>query len=227
INESTCTGCTACAQACPYQAIDMVEVEEDSPVFKKGFKKRLDKRNALAFGAGTPRVARARRIANKCDHCMAYGDQACVSACPTGSLIEINTYDLFRERSPAMAQLAKAGFDTDLTKKDRKEVLPVMPFTEGVDIKSGGLAKVKRGRYAPLFMWTIGLLAWLVACGEGILRLYAPELSYRFSQLKNLPDYAGIDSAQILDNVGFIPGDQLSTYCGLVGTILMVIAAIY
>ena len=115
------------------------------------------------------RVARARRIANKCDHCIAYGDQACVSACPTGSLIEINAYDLFRERSPAMAQLARHGFDADLTKRDRKEVLPVMPFTEGVDVRSGGLAKVKRGRYAPMFMWLLGLLTFMVFTGEILL----------------------------------------------------------
>src|SRR4029450_11291378 len=143
-------------------------------------------------GPGTGRVARTRRIANKCDHCISYGDQACVSACPTGSLIEINAYDLFRERSPAMAQLARHGFDADLTKRDRKEVLPVMPFTdgvdvssgglakckrctevltlmpftEGVDVRSGGLAKVKRGRYAPMLMWLLGLLAFMVFTGE-------------------------------------------------------------
>src|SRR5215470_16291110 len=225
INESTCTGCTACAQACPYGAIDMIEVESDSPVFKKGFKARLEKKGALGFGPGTGRVARARRIANKCDHCMTYGDQACVSACPTGSLIEIDTYDLFRERSPAMARLARAGFDADLRKRDRQEVLPVMPFTEGVDVRSGGLAKVKRGRYAPLLFWMVGLLAWLVAFGEGMLRSYAPELSYRFSQIQGDPQYEGLSTEVILENVFFRAGDQLSTYCGLIGTSLMVIAA--
>jgi Fe-S-cluster-containing hydrogenase component 2 len=227
INESTCTGCTACAQACPYGAIDMIEVESDSPVFKKDFKKRLDKKGSLAFGPGTGRVARARRIANKCDHCATYSDQACVSACPTGSLIEIDTYDLFRERSPAMARLARHGFDADLRKKDRKEVLPVMPFTEGVDVRSGGLAKVKRGRYAPLLFWTLGLLVWLVAFGEAMLRSYAPELSYRFSQLKGLPDFADLADELVIEKVPVVAGDQLSTYCGLVGTALMLIAAVY
>src|SRR4029079_10640152 len=123
---------------------------------------RLEKHKATKFGPGTGRVARARRIANKRDQCVGYGCQSCVSACPTGSLIEINAYDLFRERTPAMAQLARHGFDADLTKRDRKEVLPVMPFTEGVDVRSGGLAKVKRGRYAPLLMWLLGLLAFIV-----------------------------------------------------------------
>ncbi len=227
INESTCTGCTACAQACPYGAIDMIEIESDAPTFKKDFKARLEKKNMLQFGPGTPRVARPRRIANKCDHCMAYGDQACVSACPTGSLIEIDAYDLFRERSPKMAQLAKAGYDADLQNKDRKEILPVMPFTEGVAVRSGGLAKLKRGRYAPLLMWMVGIFAFLIALGEALLRSYAPAQSYLFHQVAALPDYVDAPIEQILERVVFRPGDQLSTYCGLIGTGLMIIAAIY
>ena len=135
---------------CPYGAIDMVEVEPDAPTFKKDFKARLEKKDALKFGAGTGRVARARRIANKCDHCIAYGDQACVSACPTGSLIEINAYDLFRERSPAMAQLARTGFDADLDEEDRKRGAAGDAVHRGRRRPLGGLAKVKRGRYAPL-----------------------------------------------------------------------------
>ncbi len=227
INESTCTGCTACAQSCPYQAIDMIEVEPDAPTFKKAFKARLEKRGSLKFGAGTPRVARARRIANKCDHCMAYGDQACVSACPTGALIEINAYDLFRERSPKMAQIAHSGFNADLTKRDRKEVLPVLPFIEGLAVRSGGIAKVKRGRYAPLLFWMIGLFAFLLALGEALLRAYAPKQSFRFSQLVASGDYDDVAEQLIVEAVAFRPGDQLSTYCGLIGTILMIIAAIY
>ncbi len=227
INESTCTGCTACAQACPYGAIDMIEIEPDAPTFKKQFQARLEKKGMLSFGPGTPRVARARRIANKCDHCIAYGDQACVSACPTGSLIELNAYDLFRERSPKMAQLAKTGYDGELTKKDRKEVLPVTPFTEGVATRSGGLAKVKRGRYAPLLTWMIGIFAFLVALGEALLRSYAPQMSYLFSQVTADPQYADLPVAAQLEKINFNPGDQLSTYCGLIGTGLMIVAAIY
>ncbi len=227
INESTCTGCTACAQACPYGAIDMVEIEPDAPTFKNAFLKRLEKRDALKFGPGTGRIARTRRIANKCDHCIAYGDQACVSACPTGSLIEVNAYDLFRERSPAMAQLARQGFDADLTKRDRREVLPVMPFTEGLDVRSGGLAKVKRGRYAPLLMWLMGLLTFMVFTGEALLRLYAPALSYQFSQFKANPEYADLPDAAILELVTYRGGPGLSVYAALIGVGLMIIAAIY
>ena len=227
INESTCTGCTACAQSCPYGAIDMIEVESDAPTFKKAFKARLDKRSALQFGPGTPRIARARRIANKCDHCMAYGDQACVSACPTGALIEVNPYNLFRERSPKMAQLARSGFDGELTNKDRREVLPVMPFTEGLAVRSGGLAKLKRGRYAPLLTWMLGFFAFLIALGEVLLRMYAPEMSYQMMQVRANPEMVDLPLEAQLENVHFRPGDQLSIWCGLIGTGLMIIAAIY
>jgi Fe-S-cluster-containing hydrogenase component 2 len=227
INEATCTGCTACAQACPYGAIDMVEIEADAPTFRLDFQKRLDKKGALKFGPGTGRVARARRIANKCDHCMAYGDQACVSACPTGALIEINAYDLFRERSPAMAQLARHGFDADLTKRDRKEVLPVMPFTEGVDVRSGGLAKVKRGRYAPLVFWMIGLLAFMVFTGEALLRLYAPSLSYQYSQLRASVEFHDLPESAVLEAITYRAGPGMSIWAGLIGAGLMIIAAIY
>ncbi len=227
INESTCTGCSACAQACPYGAIDMIEVEADAPLFKEAFKARLEKKNALQFGAGSPRVARARRIANKCDHCNAYGDQACISACPTGALIELNPYNLFRERSPKMAQLARSGYDTDLTAKDRREVLPVLQFTEGLAIRSGGLAKVKRGRYAPLVFWVAGIFTFLVALGEVLLRMYAPTMSYQMMQVRANPDTMDLPLEAQLEGVHFRPGDKLSVYVGLIGTALMIIAAIY
>jgi Fe-S-cluster-containing hydrogenase component 2 len=229
INEATCTGCTACAQACPYGAIDMVEVEQDAPTFKPGFKHRLDRRDALKFGPGTPRIARARRIANKCDHCIAYGDQACVSACPTGSLIEVNAYDLFRERAPAMARLARTGFDHDLSKKDRKEVLPVLQFTEGLIVRSGGLAKVKRGRYLPLLFWMVGLIGFLGSLGEILLRSIESlkPMSFLFSEIKALPDFQDLPDAAILEKIRYVPGPGLSVWLGVIGTGLMIIAAVY
>ncbi|MBP8810597.1 MAG: 4Fe-4S binding protein [Kofleriaceae bacterium] len=226
INEATCTGCSACAQSCPYGAIDMIDVEDGSPAFNRDFRARLEKKQALAFGPGTGRVARVRRVANKCDHCGAYGDQACVSACPTGALIELSAYDLFRERSPAIAAAARAGFDQELD-PDRREVLPTHPFTEGVDERSGGAAKVRRGRWGPLLLWTLGILAFLVALAEILLRSYAPTLSYQYAQLRATPELASLPAELIVQKVGFRSGNPLAIQCGLIGTGLMIIAAIY
>jgi Fe-S-cluster-containing hydrogenase component 2 len=227
INESTCTGCTACAQACPYQAIDMVEVDDArSPTFKRGFKARLEKRNALAFGPGTPRVARARRIANKCDHCATYSDQACVSACPTGSLIEVDAYSLFRERSRMIAVAARAGFDQEI-ESDRREVLPVHPFTDPAPVRSGGMAKMRRGRWAPLLFWAAGMIAFLFALGEILLRKYDPTESFLFDEISSNPEFADLDLDAQVEKVIYRAGDQLSVYCGLAGAGLMLLAAIY
>ena len=106
----------------------------------------------------------------------------------------------------------------------------MMPFTEGLAVRSGGLAKVKRGRYAPLLMWMVGLVAFLVALGEALLRMYAPTMSYRFYAAQaRCRLFAGLDRREH-------PRVQvtyrrrrrgLSIYCGLIGTGLMVIAAIY
>ena len=226
INDATCTGCSACAQSCPYGAIDMIDVEDGSPTFKKEFRARLEKKSALAFGPGTGRVARVRRVANKCDHCGAYGDQACISACPTGALIEISAYDLFRERSPQATAAARAGFDQEID-SDRREVLPTHPFTQGVDERSGGDAKVRRGRWGPLLLWTVGILVWLAALAEILLRLYWPTMSYQYAQLRATPELANLPAELIVQKVGFRSGNPLAIQCGLVGTGLMIIAAIY
>lgn len=228
INEATCTGCTACAQSCPYGAIDMVEVEPGAPTFKQDFKLRLDKAGALTFGAGTPRVAKARRIANKCDHCGAYGDQACISACPTGSLIEVNSADLFRERSPAMALAAQTGYEIDASKarkKDRGEVLPVMPFIDSLGVRNGGLAKVRRARWIPIVLWMVGLSALLLCFVEVMLRKYAPSMSYLYTQLHKTAEASGLTVD--IDKVIYRAGDKLSVWTGVIGTGLMAVAAIY
>ncbi|HTJ44339.1 MAG TPA: 4Fe-4S dicluster domain-containing protein [Kofleriaceae bacterium] len=227
INEATCTGCTACAQACPYGAIDMVEVfDHQSPTYKGAFKDRLEAKGALAFGGGAPRMARPRRIANKCDHCMTYGDQACVSACPTGSLIEVNAYDLFRERTAAAAAIAKAGYDQE-PERPRDEVLPTDPFTRGLAVRNGGEAKIRRGRFWPIAFWSIGLIAWALCLAEILLRLYAPTYSIQFELLRGDPDMQGLPVDAILERIEFHAGDRLAVWCGVGGTALMFIAAIY
>jgi Fe-S-cluster-containing hydrogenase component 2 len=227
INEATCTGCTACAQACPYGAIDMVSVVDPSDVtFRQGFLDRLEKKKALAYGPGAGRLARARRVANKCDHCIAYGDQACVSACPTGSLIEISGEDLFRERSATTIAAARAGYDQEVPTVAR-EVLPTGAFTEGMHIRSGGDAKVRRGRFAPMLFWIAGLLGVAVVLLEIALRKWWPTMSFQFHQYRAMADYADLPTDAVIARVSYRAGDQLAVWAGAVGTALMMVAAVY
>lgn len=223
INETSCVGCTLCAQSCPYGAIEMVDVEDpQNPTFRGDFKARLESDGSLAWGPGKARIARPRRIANKCDHCMNYGDQACVSACPTGSLIEISAYDLFQERSPVAAAVARAGYDHDV-RLDHSEILPDEPFTKGVGVRDAGMAKTRRGRLAPVVTWGLMIAAWLLGLAEILLRVYEPTSSLQYVLLRA----EGLEPIIAEMKVGFRPGSDLAIYCGWFGTGLMVIAVLY
>ncbi len=223
INEASCTGCTLCAQSCPYQAIEMVDVEDSqNPTYREAFKIRIDASGGLDYGPGKPRVARARRVANKCDHCQTYADQACVSACPTGSLVEVSAYELFRERSPGSIALAKAGYDQDIGRA-RAELLPTDPFTKGIGVRDGGKARMRRGKWGPVILWGVALAAWFLAVVEIVLRSYAPTESLRYFTLRN----EGYPIAIALDKVVYSPGTDLAIWSGFFGTGLMIISAVY
>lgn len=79
INDRTCIGCATCANSCPYDNIQMVEIRDT-----RG-------RRVNDPATGTPIVK-----ATKCDLCATqYGGPACVRACPHGALqrIDFNSSD--------------------------------------------------------------------------------------------------------------------------------------
>ena len=224
INEATCVGCTMCAQSCPFHAIEMVDVEDPrNPNHRPAFKERLEAGEALKFGPGTGRVARARRIANKCDHCIKFFDQACISACPTGALIEISPYELFRERSDRAQVLARSGYDRDV-RPDKKELLPTEPFTRGIGVTDGGKAKIRRGKTWPVLFWGVGLAAFILATVEWILRVYWPTRSLQYLRLMSKPD---VVPEILVEKIAFNPGGDVPMLCGYLGTLLMMVATAY
>jgi Fe-S-cluster-containing dehydrogenase component len=77
INPVTCIGCTACANNCPYDAIRMVDIRDESGNF--------------VLGEDLKPIAKA----TKCDLCVEnYGGPACQRACPHGALERMNLNDL-------------------------------------------------------------------------------------------------------------------------------------
>jgi len=60
-----------------------------------------------------------------------------------------------------MAQLARTGYDDDLTDKDRRRGPAGDAVHEGLAVRSGGLAKLKRGA-TPAAVWTVGIFAFLI-----------------------------------------------------------------
>jgi Fe-S-cluster-containing dehydrogenase component len=77
INPTTCIGCKACANNCPYEAIRMVDIRNE--------------RGELIVGEDFKPIAKA----TKCDLCVEnYGGPACQRACPHGALQRVNLNDL-------------------------------------------------------------------------------------------------------------------------------------
>jgi len=101
----------------------------------------------------------------------------------------------------------------------------VTPFTEGVAVRSAASPSSSAAlRAAPALDG--GDFTFLVALASAAPRVRAADVvsvhaGRGEARVRDLP------IELILEKVDFNPGDQLSTYCGLIGTGLMVIAAIY
>lgn len=113
----SCIGCGICAERCPYGAISIVNVEDETanePVaaarFNSIFSKTKEKkreRKALPMASrsvtsGPLNLAPLdgydelrKKVAIKCDLCAGYKDQACVEACPTGAAIRVQPVKFF------------------------------------------------------------------------------------------------------------------------------------
>lgn len=71
IREALCTGCGACAKACPWDNIQMAPRPEGAPRPPGNHAEYAD-------------------VAVKCDECRDYESPACVSACPTSAIFRVN-----------------------------------------------------------------------------------------------------------------------------------------
>ncbi|MEW5852041.1 MAG: hypothetical protein AB2A00_24850 [Myxococcota bacterium] len=139
IAMENCTGCNVCARNCPNDSIFIYDIPEnfDTTVWDNAGKK-VPKKNAV-----------------KCDRCAGYDDMACISACPTGSMIDAVPELLF-------------GLSANVATED---ACAVDPFEKGLSTQEGG-------RWLPRFSyWLAGILT--VAClFEWIFRRWIPDLSF-------------------------------------------------
>lgn len=90
-----CVGCTKCAKACPHEALQMVDVE--TPDIVRLVEEQRPRTQVAPGEPSPPKRKKPKRIANKCDHCFGFSDMACISACPTGAIIQVDPKALFRQ----------------------------------------------------------------------------------------------------------------------------------
>lgn len=158
-----CVGCTLCGKACPHEAIRMVDIKNEAPEVDLVQLAKKDKpKTVIASGEeDTPKAKKKKkpkRIANKCDHCFGFSDMACITACPTGAIIQIDPRELFR-RDGGLIDRADKYFET-------------APFEDGY----AETTKVQGvwGMYALFIAATVAVLL----CGwEFLARKLEPSLS--------------------------------------------------
>ncbi|MFI5289710.1 MAG: 4Fe-4S dicluster domain-containing protein, partial [Polyangia bacterium] len=218
IKEDACTGCTLCAVACPYDAIEMHELD-DKPMLKL----RLGKAGALAFGDGTPRKAKLRRMASKCDHCAFYEDQACISACPTGALVEVLPQDVVGQLPDQARATAKAGFDRTAPINVSK-LNETAAFVKGLAIPELGRARAPRTKILIGMWWAIGIVAVLLGATEILLRKVWPTHSLGYWMAIHVD---GIEPDLALGRIDYRPGCGLAIDFGYTGTFIMISGLFY
>ncbi len=219
INEESCTGCASCATACPYGSIRMVRLDDEN---NNKFKARLEHEGALAHGRGTLRREPAEQIAQKCNHCSGYGDQACITHCPTGALVELTPDQLFGDQDDMAAAQLGEGYPRGIAARKLKPFSPD-PFEDGVRVRRVGVAKTKRRYLGAWLLWSIAVLTLVAAAVEIFLRRALPLESFQYRTLlaEGLPpDIAAF-------NVDYLSGSPLSLWLGYIGGTLMLASLLY
>ena len=88
--------------------VETVKAEAEAP--QEGKPKTVIAQGEEKKPKAAKKKGKPKRIANKCDHCIGYSDMACITACPTGAIIQIDPRNLFR-RDGGYIERADEYFD--------------------------------------------------------------------------------------------------------------------
>ncbi|MFO0593332.1 MAG: cyclic nucleotide-binding domain-containing protein [Polyangiaceae bacterium] len=170
IREALCTGCAACAKACPWDNIQMAPRPEGAPRPPGGASEYAD-------------------VAVKCDECRDYESPACVSACPTSAILRVNPTTDIADMRALLGR--KASAESALPVR-RSAAIPLFSASiASIAIAVVGAVMRARGHFQPGRGW--GYAAGITAAiGIGLLLAYAaPKRLVRlWMKKRNVEDYA-------------------------------------
>ena len=201
-----CVGCTLCAKACPHEAIRMVDVvAQQAPDLVQLARKGADQPGTVvAEGERAAKKKKPKRIANKCDHCLGYEDMACITACPTGAIIQIDPRSLFR-RDGGLIERAQDYFDP-------------APFEQGYANVAG-----TQGVTAMRALFAGVALAVLGCFWEYGARQWSADLSL-YRQLISAIEGPAV-AGKLALNYSAVSG--FGRWLGYIGAAMMVVSALY
>lgn len=204
-----CVGCTKCAKACPHEAIRMVDIKDEAPApdLVQLVKKGKDDKPGTMIAKGEEAVEKkkkAKRIANKCDHCFGYADMACITACPTGAIIQIDPRALFR-RDGGLIDRADRYFEPE-------------PFNLGY-------AQTTRvqGVWGMQILFVLSTLGVLACAWEFVARKLEPSWSI-WRPLVGLISGPQVAATLLLN---YTPVTGFGRWMGYLGGGMMVLSALY
>jgi len=194
-----CVGCTLCAKACPHEAIRMVDIVQSE---QEGEKARPG--TVVAEGEKASKKKKPKRIANKCDHCLGYEDMACISACPTGAIIQIDPRALFR-RDGGYIERAERYFDP-------------APFEQGYS----HVARTQGDTLMRILFALAGALV-LACTWEYFARKLEPELSL-WRWLIGVIEGPAVAKSLVLE---YTAVSGMGRWMGYIGAVMMIGSALY
>ncbi len=141
-----------------------------------------------------------RKVADKCDRCAGYSDQACLTACPTGAIMEIEPQEIF--------------IDSEHRREGETENFSGVPFLEGVREHQAR----KRGKRKFSWFWPVTFFAMLVIGLEAFLRRTMPESSFYYLWQSWIGGQ---------EEVVFSSGKGFGHWLGYIGGSLMLLTLLY
>ena len=206
-----CVGCTKCAKDCPHEAIRMVDIQSppeeaiDIVALAKQGKEGDRPPTVIAKGEEKKKKKKKpKRIANKCDHCFGFSDMACISACPTGAIIQIDPRALFR-RDGGYIERAERYFEPS-------------PFEHG-----WAATTRSQGVWGMLILFALATLVVLVSTWEVMARNFDPSLSLWMIAIEWIDGPIAAASAKLT----YTPVSGLGRWLGYIGGAMMTVSALY